>query len=285
MDNTITALRLVQKTSGLFDTAEAGDRTVAGEVSEPGFKVGKMEPVSPGPGESLGGLFQDMMPLDELPEVDYLDSFMDLSNFLNMDTEEKVPENDALVEAFGQEMTGKLDFSGILMSLKEEPDAFTIPSNPEVASPIPNQPLKRKLAEPEVVEEPMIGNVITIELMDTEQVLDSSTSDHDYVVKKPRLVSSYEVETSYEATSPIPVSSTSTIGSTAAPTTKYRERRDKNNAASRRSRQIRKNKYVLMEVEAEELAAKNDKMRSKIAELEKLAKFMKAELIKQMTKK
>ena len=73
--------------------AEAGDRTVAGEVSEPGFfKVGKMEPVSLEQGESLGGLFQDMMPLEELPgveyeelpAVDYLDSFMDLSNFLNM---------------------------------------------------------------------------------------------------------------------------------------------------------------------------------------------------------
>ena len=77
---------------GCLFLAEAGDRTVAGEVSEPGFKVGKMEPVSPEQGESLGGLFQDMMPLEELPgvdyeelpAVDYLDSFMDLSNFLNM---------------------------------------------------------------------------------------------------------------------------------------------------------------------------------------------------------
>ena len=67
--------------SDLF-SAEAGDRTVAGEVSGPGFKVGKMEPVTPESGESLGGLFQDMMPL-ELPGVDFLDSFMDLSNFLN----------------------------------------------------------------------------------------------------------------------------------------------------------------------------------------------------------
>ena len=181
-------------------------------------------------------------------------------------------------------MTGKLDFSGILTSLKEEADAFTFPSCPVVASPIPDRPLKRKLAEPEVVQEPMIGNVITIEMMDTEQVPDSSTSDHDYVVKKARLVSSsYEVETSYEIESPIPVSST--IGSTATPPTKYRERRDKNNAASRRSRQIRKSKYVKMEVEAEELEEKNNKMRKKIVELEKMAKFMKDELIKQMTKK
>ena len=201
--------------------------------------------------------------------------------------EEKAPEKDPFVEAFGQEMTGKLDFSGILTSLKEEADAFTIPScqvvtssEPEgVTSLVPDLPLKRKLAEPEVVEGPMIGNVITIEMMETEQVPDSSTSDHDYVVKKPRLVS-----TSYEIESPTPVTS-STITSTATPPTKYRERRDKNNAASRRSRQIRKDKFVKMEVEAEELAVKNDRLRAKIVELEKLAKFMKAELINQMTKK
>ena len=61
-------------------SVDAGNRTVAGAVSKPGFKVGKMEPVTPGPGEYLGGLFQDMP--TELTEADYLDSFMDLSNFL-----------------------------------------------------------------------------------------------------------------------------------------------------------------------------------------------------------
>ena len=61
--------------------AEAGNRTVAGRVSGSGFKVGKMEPLTPAPGELLEGLFQDDMPM-ELTEADYLDSFLDLSNFL-----------------------------------------------------------------------------------------------------------------------------------------------------------------------------------------------------------
>lgn len=192
--------------------------------------------------------------------------------------EEKAPADDALVEAFDQEVRSNFDFSRILTSLKEEADAFTIPSTEVVTSSTPDLTRKRRLAEPEVVEEPFIGNIITVDMMDTEQVPDSSTSDHDYVIKKPRLVS-----TSYEIASPVPISST--IESSTTPRTKYRERRDKNNAASRRSRQIRKNKYVQMEVEADELVLKNDKLRSKIVELEKLAKFMKAELIKQMTKK
>jgi lipopolysaccharide export system protein LptA len=66
---------------------------------------------------------------------------------------------------------------------------------------------------------------------------------------------------------------------------KYRERRDKNNAASKRSREIKKQKYIEMDKEADTLEIKNEALRKKIVELEELAKFMKAELIRKMTSK
>lgn len=200
--------------------------------------------------------------------------------FVLQDLEGKDLADDDLVEAFDHEMMDKVDFSGILTSLKEEAKAFTVPSTEVVTSSTPDQSRKRKLAETEVVEEPYIGNCITVNMMDIEQLPDSSTSDHDYVIKKPRLAS-----TSSEIESPSPNPISSSVDLTATPKTKYRERRDKNNEASRRSRQIRKQKYIEMESEADVLEAKNDKLREKIVELENLAKLMKAELIKQMTKK
>lgn len=264
-----------QKTSGLFDKAEAGNRTVAGRVSGSGFKVGKMEPLTPAPGELLEGLFQDDMPM-ELTEADYLDSFLDLSNFLPGDAEEKGPD-DGLVETFEREMIGKVDFSGILSSLKEEASVFTTASA-EVVSSTPDQPRKRKLAESDLIVEPFLDNDIVVDMMDGEQSPGSLTSDHDYVIKKPKLQSTLtEIESPFS----VPVSSTSESQTTSK--SKYRERRDKNNVASQRSRRIRKEKYIQMEQEADQLEIKNNKMREKITELEKLAKFMKAELIKKMT--
>ena len=190
--------------------------------------------------------------------------------------EEKVPDTD-LVEIFDPEMKGMVDFSGILTSLKEEANVFTTSDATVVLSSAPDQTRKRKLAVSEVVVEP--NDYVAVNMVDEEQLPDSSTSDHDYVIKKPRLES-----TSHEIESPSPVPSSSSIESS-TPKNKYRERRDKNNAASRRSRQIRKMKFVEMEVEADHLEATNDKLREKIEELEKLAKFMKAELIKKMTEK
>ena len=194
--------------------------------------------------------------------------------------EGKAPDVD-LVTMLDPEVKDTVDFSGILTSLKEEASIFTMSQAEVVSSSTPDQSRKRKLAVSEVVEGP--GDYVTVNVMDLEQLPDSSTSDHDYVSKKPRLES-----TSYEIESPSPVvmaSSSSSTETSTTPKTKYRERRDKNNAASRRSRQIRKMKYVEMEGEADILEANNENLRKKIVELEKLAKFMKAELIKKMTEK
>ena len=65
---------------------------------------------------------------------------------------------------------------------------------------------------------------------------------------------------------------------------KYLERRRKNNIASRRSRETRKQKFASMDKQAEELEARNAELRVKVAELEKLTKLMKDTLIQQLAK-
>lgn len=67
-------------------------------------------------------------------------------------------------------------------------------------------------------------------------------------------------------------------------TTKYLERRKKNNIASKRSRETRKNRFVEMEVQANELETENDKLRDRITKLEKLTQQMKEVLVKRLTK-
>ena len=64
--------------------------------------------------------------------------------------------------------------------------------------------------------------------------------------------------------------------------TKYLERRRKNNIASRRSRETRKQKFASMDKQADELERKNAELRVKVAELEKLTKLMKDTLIQQL---
>jgi len=70
----------------------------------------------------------------------------------------------------------------------------------------------------------------------------------------------------------------------AVKTTKYLERRKKNNIASKRSRETRKNRFLEMEVQANELESENDKLRDRIEKLEKLTQQMKEVLVKRLTK-
>lgn len=167
------------------------------------------------------------------------------------------------------------DFSGIISHLTAEPTV--VEAAPEVV-PSSSSLGKRKRAEYETM---VIDDfVITV----TDQSLSSECliADHDYVTKKPKLDGQV---------TPLKVSHvTSTIQSgdealASKPLDKYRERRDKNNEASRRSRLIRKQKYQEMDQEANELEVKNEALRKKIVELEALAKTMKAILIKKMTEK
>ena len=65
---------------------------------------------------------------------------------------------------------------------------------------------------------------------------------------------------------------------------KYRERRRKNNLASKRSRETRKLKFGDMECTARQLEVENDALRTKVEELEMLTKKMKDILVQRLAR-
>ena len=174
----------------------------------------------------------------------------------------------------------KLDFSGVVSHLNSEP-AITM-ELPDSSEPsVPTSHRKRKRVDYAEMDD------IVVFCDDTSIGPDCTVSDHDYVTKKPKLAHVVK-----EKSAAAEVISTATVTeATSRPTIKpepeikYRERRDKNNVASRRSRQIRKNKFVEMDKDAEVLEVRNEELRKKIVELEAMAKTMKAMLIKKMTDK
>ena len=98
-----------------------------------------------------------------------------------------------------------------------------------------------------------------------------ANSDHDdYVLKRRRMKMETEVA---DSTTPI---------KTLSKADKYVERRKKNNVASKRSRETRKQKFTEMELQAQQLEKRNEELRAKIEMLEKMAKEMKATLVQKL---
>lgn len=167
-----------------------------------------------------------------------------------------------------------MDFSGIISNLTSE---LPVPvETPEV--PTSSKVFHGKRKHVDIVE---MALEESINLDPVSDAVEPTMSDHDYVAKKMKLMSPSVATPSTSTTAKSqPKPSTSKKS-----TDKYRERRDKNNEASRRSRQIRKYKFLEMDREANELEVKNEALRKKITELEALAKTMKAVLIQKMTEK
>jgi hypothetical protein len=114
----------------------------------------------------------------------------------------------------------------------------------------------------------------------------NSTPDHSY-----SMVGMTATKRKFSETVPT-VTSSSVLGDISALTenrcdiikrTKYLERRRKNNIASRRSREIRKNKFEEMDREAEILEMANEALRQKIELLESLTIRMKDALISKLS--
>jgi len=64
---------------------------------------------------------------------------------------------------------------------------------------------------------------------------------------------------------------------------RYLERRRKNNAASKRSRETKKNRMAELEVQAVNIEKENEDLRVRLAELERLAKLMKSMLVQKVS--
>lgn len=153
-----------------------------------------------------------------------------------------------------------------------------------------NVPLKSEdIAEPQQeiapVEEPpksesvkrKLDDVVTMEMEDDPAAV---SIDHDYVCKKPRLT-----EVVVESVTEAEPSTSTASKMMRSPAQKYRERREKNNIASKRSRETRKMKFKDMELEAVRLVEENENLKVKIVELEKMAKEMKTVLIQKLANK
>lgn len=178
------------------------------------------------------------------------------------------------------DMKLKLDFSGVVDHLVTEPAVSMEVPDSSGPSALPS---RRKRKRVNYVE---MDDTIDVVPDFTSIRLDGLVSDHDYVTKKPKLTTAVmEDSAAVEVISTVTVTEASIGHDNLGQDNKYRERRDKNNQASRRSRQIRKQKYVDMDKEAQVLEVKNEELREKIVELEALAKTMKAMLIKKMTEK
>lgn len=132
----------------------------------------------------------------------------------------------------------------------------------------------------------------------------TSSHDHDYTAKRPRMSAVTEEPSSVEhitvdkvflstilscpalspapAPTPSPAPSTSEAAEEHSMEDKYRNRREKNNIASKRSREIRKRKFVDMEQEAEQLIIRNAQLEKHVVKLEQMAKKMKEILVAKM---
>lgn len=112
----------------------------------------------------------------------------------------------------------------------------------------------------------------------TEQV--PANSDHDcYVSKKSRIASCSDSTCTDAESDAIPSSSGT------PKVDKYRNRRIKNNIASKRSRETRKQKFQDMEKKAVELEKANAELKQKVELLEQLTKQMKETLVKKLAGK
>lgn len=247
-----TLPRLIQKQGGQFDTDM--DAMTMEYGHEKNFNYMDKESIS----------FEDMdlpdmlnlpMPADAaMSEDDFLNSFMDLSEFLlpvhPAEETEEVPN---------------------VISLEE--DLNNLPSWIE---PVPQEAV--------VCEEVAPQEVFVKRENDDIDSDWSLNNDHDYVTKKPRLSPTPCVADTTKKSKSTQSASKPAVQKT-TPDQKYRERRIKNNIASRRSREIRKMKFSEMDEEANRLEVVNAELRVRIEEMEKVAKEMKALLVQKLAAK
>jgi len=110
----------------------------------------------------------------------------------------------------------------------------------------------------------------------------SCSPDHSYSAMVPTATKRKFIEiTNYDEDESVSVSSFSDLDQSlrVVKHSKYLERRKKNNMASKRSREIRKNKFLGMDEEAMKLERSNEELKKRIEQLESLTKRMKEALV------
>lgn len=254
----ITALHSITKTCGLFDIDVTNDADGKFALVTDDLTATPTDFISLCGGDILeksleeANIFDLPTPeagLDAFP-FNFGEEFMDLSDFLLMGN-----------DGSAQMAESCMDVSPLT------PATTTTTTAP---SPAPSTASRKRSASA---------------LEDTDDSVFISTKDHcDYTIKlkRPRLstVSSEVSDSDAEST----ISSVSSMSAAVTPTERKVQRRIKNNVASRRSRETRKQKFSSMEEEAMDLERKNKELSQKVIELETLAKQMKAILVQRLAK-
>jgi len=233
----ISVLRLIPKTCGLFDTGFTG--------------VNQTELTS-----VKGADLTTIDPSDILTNKD--------ENFCIGDVIQSNIDNFSIDDGFAEEF---LDLSEFLFPGKDMDVDAVFPL--DIGDEGRSVAVKRKAG-----------------MIDSSGSIPAPNPDHnDYTSKRPRLESdSCDEGTRSRLMSygDSDVSDCNVTSSSSGRGQKYRERRDKNNVASKRSRATRKQKYVNMEETASKLERENEELRQRALEMEKLTKEMKAILVKRL---
>lgn len=182
------------------------------------------------------------------------------------------------------------------MTLTAVDSEFFLPQEPAVT-----KSRKRKAGFETLIAKSIKTSVFEIPVL--EQIVAVNVNpqiDHDYTTKHPRVSTTSEDalkhganrdninKHKYIAKSTFiqcePSTSSDSMFSLAEDTVadKHTMRRIKNNVASKKSREQRKQKFADLDLEASVLIETNEKLRQKIIELEKASKEMKAMLVSKM---
>lgn len=247
------AQRLLQKTSGPFNsgfTDVTHSVTSVDDLFEMTTDMSALTPIKD------NGLFDSLQPAVHSP--------LDLPDFTDLDLEASsdfLEHFTDLSTLFNVELMETADLVPVAIDAAVEDKVFESVVSTASAATVVKETLKRKCTSASI---PPDHSGYTVNETKRARVSSSTTTSDIYPD------SDMEVEPEAPPHSK---------------QNKYKERRRKNNIASRRSRETRKQKFSGMEGKAMELEASNAALRVRVTELEALAKEMKEILIQRMVAK
>ncbi|GFO30094.1 transcription factor protein [Plakobranchus ocellatus] len=241
--------------------------------------------------------------LDQLLMGDtFLDEVSEVEPVIEMKSHSVEPVISILSPAGGDHQY-PLDFLDLL---DDAPEIKTIVQNPSHTHPANSEPStssyvtakksvsRKRKATGKPAPVPVKTSMFEIPMPISENVITttfispcSPELDHAYTSKLPETTLDHNVKPSTAAiiTGVQSIGTEATCGTSTELVDKQSIRRHKNNIASKRSREQRKQKFSDLDREAEELVTANEALRQKIVELEKMAKEMKAALVAKMSGK
>ncbi|XP_013405675.1 uncharacterized protein LOC106170376 [Lingula anatina] len=269
LDSSSIYARSVQKTSGLFNPSDSLKETLkldlfADEECDDLLMTCMKQTVlkeGPDPDTSVEAASDDFENDWLFNETEFLDDFADLSKYIEQNTMPVEQSNTETSTSEAHELVPTIDNVTIVTEPSQSSESFGTVDLADISAEVDHN--------------------------DSDSTDSNSTIDHDYSRGKKRKtdsVTSDIVTKRAKVNSVASESDTESVITTASGSNdRYGERRRKNNIASKRSREQRKNKYIEMEEEAVRLAKENSELQAKIELLEKATKDLKQVLVQKLT--